>query len=200
MDFSSYSGLQSAVTEWLARSDLATEVPSFILLAESLINQKLRHRKMEAVTSITPSSNVCALPSDFLKARKVSYGTKETILEGMTPEIAKAHYRYSGASTSAYTIVGDNLELYPSGTEDIELTYYQKLPALSDSNTSNWLLVEAPHLYLSAAKAMAADFVGDAEEYQKNVAISGTVIQSLNEQSDIALYSNMRYMPKGVTP
>jgi hypothetical protein len=200
MDFTSYSGLQSAITEWLARDDLASEVPAFIFLAESLINQKLRHRKMEAVVTLTPSSDVCTLPDDFLKSRQVSYGANETILEGITPEIAKAHYRNSGSSTCAYTIVGDDLKLYPSGTEDVELTYYQKIPALSDSNTSNWLLVEAPHLYLAASKAMAADFVNDMEEYQKNVAISGTVIQSLNEQSDISQYSNMRYMPKRVTP
>lgn len=200
MDLTSYSGLQSAVTQWLARDDIATEVPTFIMLAESLINQKLKHRKMEAVTTLTPTSNICALPTDFLRVRQVAYGVNETILEGVTPEIAKAYFRDSGESTSAYTIIGNNLRLFPSGTEDIELTYHQKIPALSASNTSNWLLVEAPHLYLSATKAMAADYFDDNEEYQKNVAISGNVINSLNEQSDIALYSNMRYMPKKVTP
>lgn len=199
MDFTSYSGLQSAVTEWMARSDLASDMPSFIFLAESLINQKLEHRKMEAVTTLTPASNICTLPDDFLKVRKVSYGSNGTILEGMSPETANAHYD-TGSTTSAYTIIGNELELYPSGDEDVTLTYYQKIPALSDSNTSNWLLVEAPHLYLSATKAMAADFIKDDAEYQKNLSVAGTIIQSLNQQSDIASYSNMRYMPKRVTP
>jgi hypothetical protein len=49
----------------------------------------------------------------------------------------------------------------PDTTYDGELTYYAKIPSLSDSNTSNWLLAYAPDLYLYGALV-------EAEPYLKN--------------------------------
>ena len=39
--FANYTGLQAAVTDWLARPDLATAVPNFIRLAEAQFQRKL---------------------------------------------------------------------------------------------------------------------------------------------------------------
>jgi hypothetical protein len=48
---------------------------------------------------------------------------------------------------------------YPDGEYDAELLYYAKIPALSDSNTSNWLLEESPDLYLYAALIQSAPYL-----------------------------------------
>jgi len=38
----------------------------------------------------------------------------------------------------------------PPGSDiSIEMIYYGRVAALSDANTSNWLLVKAPDVYLS---------------------------------------------------
>jgi hypothetical protein len=44
-----------------------------------------------------------------------------------------------------------------------ELTYYGKITALSDSNTSNWLLAYAPDLYLYGALLEATPYLKDDE-------------------------------------
>jgi hypothetical protein len=44
-----------------------------------------------------------------------------------------------------------------------ELTYYGKITALSDSNTSNWLLSYAPDLYLYGALLEASPYLKDDE-------------------------------------
>ncbi len=41
--------------------------------------------------------------------------------------------------------------------------YFQKVPALSNTNPANWLIAAAPDLYLFGALAEAHGFVKDAE-------------------------------------
>lgn len=200
MDLTSYAGLQAAVADWVDRDDLTAQIPAFIMLAETAINLKLEHRKMETIVSLTPTDNVCSLPSDLLKIRRAVYGAGRSELYAVTPEAADEQYLNSGSSTCAYTIVGDNLKLYPTGTDDVELTYFQKVPALSDSNTSNWLLAEAPHLYLYATRAMAYDFFKEDASFQLNMGLASQIVESLNTQSRISQYTKMRYTPKGNTP
>jgi hypothetical protein len=66
---------------------------------------------------------------------------------------------------SYYTIVGTQIEVIatPDTGYTGELTYYAKIPALSDSNTSNWLLAYAPDLYLYGALLEAAPYLKDDE-------------------------------------
>jgi len=58
-DFSSltYSGLQTAVGDWLARSDLSSNIPDFITLFEAEANRTLRTRQMETIALLYPQSS-----------------------------------------------------------------------------------------------------------------------------------------------
>ncbi len=58
-----YSTLQSAVSRWLARADLALSIPDFITLAEARINLDLRTSSQQAQVSGTSSAGVIALPA-----------------------------------------------------------------------------------------------------------------------------------------
>lgn len=76
MSFSSYSALQSVIADQLARSDLTTQIPDFITLFEAEAARKLRIRPMETTTSLTTTSGVVSLPSDYLGWRKVTWAGK----------------------------------------------------------------------------------------------------------------------------
>lgn len=52
-----YSSLQNAVTDWLARGDLTSNIPDFIMLFENEVNRTLRTRQMEVVTLLYPESS-----------------------------------------------------------------------------------------------------------------------------------------------
>jgi hypothetical protein len=41
------------------------------------------------------------------------------------------------------------------------MSYYKKIPALSDSNTSNWLLAKSPAMYLYGALVQSAPYLRD---------------------------------------
>jgi hypothetical protein len=60
-----------------------------------------------------------------------------------------------------HALSGESLRVAPApaGATDVELTYYRKLPALSASQPSNWLLAAAPDVYLYGSLLEAAPFL-----------------------------------------
>jgi hypothetical protein len=75
----------------------------------------------------------------------------------------------AAAPPKHYTIVGTEFRFFPDpeASYTVEFTRYCRLPALSDSNTANWLLTAFPNVYLyaSLAQAMAWDVDGNAETW-----------------------------------
>ena len=158
MSISNYSELQTAVTNWLDRSDLAARVPEFIALGEARIGRLLRVRGIESRdTSITTvaGTEYYTLPTDFLEARNVQMNTNPIrVLRYMTPEQMDLEYpsNTTGVTTS-FSIIGEEIQLkpIPDTAATLEIAYYARLAPLSGTNTTNWLTNNAPDLLLYAA-------------------------------------------------
>ena len=190
MAINTYSTLQTAVANWLDRNDLTDRVPEFISLAEATFNRVLRLRAMETtVADATPSgSKEDALPTGYLQMREIHLATTPVVsLSYITPEIM---YRIRAGSTSgkpnSYTIVGDNILFGPTpdGAYDYSITYYKAFDALSDAAPTNWLILNAPDLYLYGALLQAEPFLmNDARVplWEKGVR---QVIGDLQQQDD----------------
>lgn len=166
MTITSYSELKTAIVNWFKdRSDLTTYADEIIDLTEGYFNAELRTREMEATTNLTPTSNVCSLPTDFLEIiQVVELTSPRRTLEYITKRVADDYYPDRSAGLSShYMVVGSNLTALPLSSNDIELTYYQKVPALSGSNTTNWLLTKMPNLYLHGCLMYAAELTKDTE-------------------------------------
>ena len=165
MTIQTYSDLQAAVANWIARADLAANIPDFIALFESVANRRLRLRQQEATAALTPSSGVATLPADYLAWRRVTWtGQFPRELEYVHPSYLHALYpTLPAGAPRLFAIEGGNLTLAPSDDTALTFDYFQKIPALSNANTSNWLLATAPDLYLFGALAEAHGFVKDAE-------------------------------------
>ena len=75
MAISTYATLQTAVANWLDRSDLTDRIPEFIDLAEARINRALRIRLMENVKVISLVGGIkrYPLPSDYLQLRSIKF-------------------------------------------------------------------------------------------------------------------------------
>jgi hypothetical protein len=190
MAINTYSTLQTAVANWLDRSDLTDRVPEFIALAEATFNRVLRLRAMETtVADTTPSgSKEDALPTGYLQMREIHLTTTPVVsLAYITPEIM---YRIRAGSTSgkpnSYTIVGDNILFGPTpdGAYDYSMTYYKSFDALSDSTQTNWLILNAPDLYLYGTLLQAEPFLMNDERvplWERGVR---QVINDLQQQDD----------------
>ena len=165
MTIQTYTDLQAAIASWIARADLAASIPDFIALFESVANRRLRLRAQEATATLAPSSGVATLPADYLAWRRVTWtGQFPRELEYVHPSYLHALYPTLPAGIPRlFTIEGGNLTVAPSNDTALAFDYFQKIPALSSTSTSNWLLAAAPDLYLFGALAEAHGFVKDAE-------------------------------------
>lgn len=169
MDLSTYSGLKTAVADYLNRDDLTSVVPGFIALAEAKFNRKIRARQMIKRATATIDSQYFAYPADWLEAKEFILNTNPiTYMEFVSEAQAnalKATTIVAPQKPKYYTIIGSQIEVIgaPDTSYTGQLTYYAKIPALSDSNTSNWLLAYAPDLYLYGALLESAPYLKDDE-------------------------------------
>lgn len=156
-----YAELKTAVANWLNRSDLTSVIPDFIMLAEERMNRALRVRQMEtALTATTIANNRIAVPANTVGVKALWVPNYEsTPLKSQTFESVAA-MDGQGVPT-AYAWQGS--DFYFNGTGTVQGVLFQKIPALSDSNTSNWLLTAHPSAYLFGALHEAAVYVKDAD-------------------------------------
>jgi hypothetical protein len=160
-----YTQLVQDVADFLNRQDLTSVIPTFIRLAESRMNRTIRTRQMEYRVTAQIDRQFSTLPNDFLEMRNVQVNSSPvTPLEYVTPQEAdRQRARGIQGSPRYFSIVGNRMELIPVPTETIvvEMVYYQKIPAISDAVSSNWLLDRHYDLYLYATLVQAALYLKD---------------------------------------
>lgn len=166
MAITSYSELKTAVANWLADDTLTTYIPDFITLAEARIYRELKVRQMETALSSAIASGVIAVPSGYTEL-KFAYvnGSPTKLLERVDAYSVYSRYptRSSDGKPSVIAQEAGNFIFgpYPDSTYTIKGVYYKKLTALSDSNTTNWLITDAPDLILFASLVEAKAFIHD---------------------------------------
>lgn len=144
-----YAELKTNIAAWLHRDDLTGYLDTFIALFEARANRTLRTVEMQVLETVTPTSEFHALPTGWQAFKNVQYnGTYATTIEYASPQKIAAAGLISG-DPAYYTLNGNQVEFSPSAEgKTIEWTYYQAIPALSSSNTSNWLIEKHPDYYL----------------------------------------------------
>ena len=172
MAISTYSELQTAVANWLDRDDLSARIPEFITLAEARFNRELRIRKMETTTTASTVAGTRAydLPAGWVQGRNMQLNTDPiTPLEYLSPEIMDRLYAGSSSGKPlTFTIIGDKYHLGPSpdAVYTVELVYYKKFDALTDSATTNDMLTDNPDVYLYASLLEAEPFLANDQRVQ----------------------------------
>tara|TARA_B100000902_G_scaffold253356_1_gene239862 strand:- start:1628 stop:2245 length:618 start_codon:yes stop_codon:yes gene_type:complete len=166
MAIDTYSELKSAIADWLNRSDLTSVIPNFIELAEAELTRNLRHRKMIVRADATIDSEYTQTPDDWFQTQTLILETDPiTTLSYLTPDALNEKRKSSSANGKPlfYTMIGTEIQVYPvpSGDYTAELVYYAKIPALSDSQTTNWLLDFAPDIYLYGSLMQSAPYLQD---------------------------------------
>lgn len=194
MPISTYAELQAAISDWLNRDDLAAVVPSFIALAEADINRSLRDYRMEKRSEAQLEAQYSALPADWLETIRLALADGSHRLElasdGALAELRAARNDATGRPTH-YAHTAGGLELYPTpdATYNAELVYFAKVPALSASATSNWLLAAAPDVYLYGALTQSAPYLKDDQRAAIWAGLYQNAINNLNSASERARYS-----------
>ena len=158
MTISTFSELKTAIASWVHRSDLTSQIPDAITFAEAKFNRRLRVRQMEAaLTATSIASGLVTRPTDLLAVKAIwNTDTAKTRIQPQSLDYVMSHRNVADivGTAVAKTYAWDRTYFrFDVDTGEVEGVYYEKIDALSDSTTTNWLLTLAPDLYLSASLA-----------------------------------------------
>ena len=195
MALTSYTELKTSIANYLNRSDLTSVIPDFITLAESKLNRILRLRVMQkrVSTNTTASDAFIDLPSDFLEMVQFFVDSNpNAILDYVNPtEIELNNLKGSSGTPQQYTIMGNEIKLnpIPDSTYTLKLSYFGKIPALSNSNTTNYILSNYPQVYLYGALVEAQPYIINDERLPTWLTLYNEAVQLINRDDEQGRYS-----------
>lgn len=192
MALNTYSALKTSIGSWLNRADLTDQIPDFIAMAEARFNREIRVNSMLQRDVTTATNDFLALPNDWLQHSSLvvtSPSDHGVALDYITPEEFNDRRKHVlPGIPSAYTIINNTILLLPapSSNASLELTYYRKIPALSDSNTTNWLLQRSPDLYLYGSLMNAEPYLMNDERVPLWTVAVTQAIEAMKMESERA--------------
>ena len=190
MAISTYSELNTAVANWLDRDDLTDRIPEFIALCEARFNRLLRIRAMEykQTASTVAGQRNLALPTGFIQMRNLQMNASPIVpMQYVTPEIYDRLYGSTSSGTpEMYTIIADEIQLgpIPASVQTIEMLFYKKFDALTAVATTNWMITNAPDVYLYGCLLEAEPFIMNDPRVQLWATAFKQAIADMQEQDN----------------
>jgi hypothetical protein len=179
-----YTTLQAQVAKYMHRSDLGQQIPTFIALAEAYLFRELHIKEMQISTTGTTTGGYATLPSDFGSVARLTVTTG-----GMTRSLDYVSLAEAPIATSTqpscYSLENNKLRIWGSGDGLAFVLYY--IPAiqpLSGDVATNWLLDNAPELYIDASCLQGAKYVRNDAEIAKLTASVTASIDSVKRFSE----------------
>jgi len=169
MSITSYSELQTAVGNWLHRSDLSALIQEFIALAEAKLKRHpaVAYERKGQLSVSSETTTITTALTDFRELLDLYHDSataRGPVRIVSLSELAELKALFGSTGVPKYAAVtNDGIDLVlapvPDGTYTLLLNYLAALGALSASNTSNWLLTEHPDIYLYASLVEAEPYV-----------------------------------------
>lgn len=159
-----YASLQTAVADYLVRSDLTTFVPNFIQNCENKLYRTLNLRNEETALSVAISNGVAAVPDDF-KALKFAYidGSPIHVVKWVSIEKLYQDYPIRGQAGTPAVVSREagNFVFGPvPGSGTLKGIYYAKQDPLRTTDGS-WYVTDAPDVLLYGSLLEATPFIKD---------------------------------------
>ena len=202
MPLTTYAELQQTINDYLEQDDVTGKVADFIRLAEVRMEREMSVQGMHKTKTGSLDTGTVALPDDYIEAISWRLTSSYPAIVGQYVHPNKFFGMRASSIDStprAYTIVGSNSLWAPdptgvdAGTYTYALEYLARIPPLTDNNTTNWLLDQAPDCYLYASLLEAMPFVIDDERLGTWVKMYERAIASL-----ISVDYRKRNRPGGV--
>jgi hypothetical protein len=184
VSITNYTELKSSLADWINRTDLTSQIPDFIMLAEHRMNGDVRIKEMEdrQTASASTSSRYLALPTRFLEMKRLQLNTSPVhILQFVPHQQIEDYYRSGPDEPDYYTIIGSEIEFdtTPDSAYTVEMSLWVQCDALSASVATNAILTNYPNIYLYASML-------EAEIYMQNDARAALWEQKYIDAVEIA--------------
>lgn len=184
MAIQTYSDLLAAIDSYTVSAGAPGDL--CVMLAEEALRPLLKHYRMEKkITLPVLAGQSPTLPADFQEARAI-------LVNGQ--RIRPLSFQNDNTSGNlGYVVSGTTLEIRPAPSADysIDLQYYARLPSLSQTNTTNWLLTYFPTVYLRASLAQAYHWLKDAKAEQAEKDLTSDALSAVfKDHQRVTAYGN----------
>lgn len=188
MAISTYAELQTAVANWLDRTDLTARIPEFIALSEAKMNRQLRLQFMETEIDIIINEEKEALPTGFRSAKRFYLDTNPRVdLQYISPFRLNSTDLGSNSTNDPvyFTYSGNNFQFRPIPDSGVtgKLLYFKAIDPL-DTTPTNTLLTNSPDIYLYGALAEAGPFLIDQEVSALYLSLFNQAMLSAQDEDD----------------
>ena len=213
MAISTYDTLKSGIADFLNRDDLTSVIPTFIDMAQGQINRDVRHWKMEKQTSlVSAGAGQYQLPTDWLETKELKFApdlvaapndtyTVEYISQNTFDERKQNSNALTG-NPKYYTLAANAGLMYAylfpvteetaNSINNLLTLNYLAENQLDESSQTNWLITDAPDVYLYASLIHAAIYLKDDERLALFSQMYGAAVQRVNASSDESEYKHDR--------
>jgi len=175
-----YATLKTDVIARSHRGDIASVVGTLIANAEAYLFRELQAVELEGEDTGTTTGSVIPLPAGFMAVQRLVIG-------GVTLGYENGTQTTTSVTTYplAYTVEEGAIRLIDPVADGTAyaLHYSAKLEALSDTNTTNWLLDNAKDLYMAAAMAEVGRHTRNQNLVAENTALIPGLIESVRSFS-----------------
>lgn len=189
MQFSNYAAFRTAVLQVIDGDDISQSSISAAILdliigaGERRLYRDVRSSTQDAALSLTTTSNAAALPADCIEVKNVyapsfpslTYAPYETIQTLIQRGV-------NGSNAARYTLQGDSLLFYPAVADGTQILgrYIKRFADLSTG--LNAFFTRHPDLFLYAALAESAPYIGEQSRLTEWKERYLTLAQSVNEE------------------
>ena len=197
MSLLNYSDLKTTVANYLGRSDLTAQIPTFITLAETRLARQLRLRQMLKVvtTQTTGGDGTVGLPSDFLTVRDfyVDVNPRQPLTYLSPSAFTRDARPHESGKPIFYTQRGLEFELAPKPDTNytVVLLYYAKPDAMSDSNPSNVFMANCPDALLYGTLLEAEPYLMNDARLAVWTQLYANAVSSLAESDNSSEYAGV---------
>jgi len=182
-----YASLQAAVASSVHRvgdTQFTAELPRFVQMAEMDIFRNLQIRQTESMVTGTTSGAMIVIPigMDAIERLSISAYGRDFSLDYTSPN--GLEYLSFPNLSSRYTIENGAIRLLapPAGNYTYTLYIVPNMAPLSVANPTNWLILNAPDVYLYGTLLQAAAWTKDGEESARCAPFYAQAIESVRNQ------------------
>lgn len=164
MPLTTYAELQTAIANWVDRTDLTSDIPDFITLAEGVLKREMRTllEEKRAFAETVADQSALALPTDFNGMRNlfVRGSPKISLTQVNLDKLYRAYASDYSGKPLMFAVTDEQIIMAPTpdSAYTVEMAYWS-YPVLSDVNTSNSVLTRHPDLYLMWSLVYAYEFI-----------------------------------------
>lgn len=165
MALDTYANLKLEVASFINRTDLTSQIDTFIDLAEGEMQRILKLVEFESSATLTFTAGVASLPADFVGARSLLWNADpQRTLHYRTPDQLNAiNARAEPGVAYFYTITGDQVKLADDMDGTATMIYMARFTPLDNTNTTNFILTNHPGAYLYGALKHASVYLRDTD-------------------------------------